>query len=420
MSADKFHVVVIGAGPGGTVCAAMLEQMGIEVAIVERGTFPRFTIGESLLPATLAHLEEAKLLEPVMNAGFVVKHGAVFDNGVHTSHLDFSKAWHSKASHAFNLQRADFDLLLANEVAARGVPFFWNSEMGSAQWNGSEWTLEITGPDGPWTLRCDFLVDSSGAGLLNKFADAQPAPTPSSLTSFGSVFCHLEDAKRPEGFEGGAIWINSNETKSWGWIIPFSDGTASVGFVGIAEHIRGSGETDEERFSNLMNSYRVPRERFRDAKTVRFQPHSVFNYRRPFAKPSGPGFCLVGNSLGFLDPVFSSGVAIATESALRAAKAIRAAMADPGFCWDTQYDEPLSAGLKVMSACVEAWYDGVLPDLIHRADDPNQQTSHFEQLVIALLSGGVWDQTNSLTSDTAWSLRYLQRRKSEGLKQSAE
>ncbi|QED28389.1 NAD(P)/FAD-dependent oxidoreductase [Microvenator marinus] len=398
-------VVVIGSGPGGVVCAAALKQMGIDVVIIERGRFPRFTIGESLLPITMSHLKEVGLLEAVESAGFQKKEGAVFANDTCSTRIDFSKSWNPSAPHAYSLQRAHFDHLLAQQAERRGIEIQWNSTIESAEYNGIQWTLRVRGPAGPYTVLASFVVDSSGSDIL------QQRPTASSTDNpvFSAVFCHMKDPNRPAGFEEGATWILSNDSTTWGWMIPFSDGTCSVGFVGPDAEVRGIAETDTERFYTHLHAYSASSQRFSNCEEVRIKPTSVTNFRREFVKPSGPGYCLVGNSLGFLDPIFSSGLAIATESGLRAAKVIHHTRENPDFSWSQNYDKPLSRGLRVMSDCVSAWYDGVLRDLIY-SNTTNRYSAHFEKRITGLLAGGVWDETNSLTEDTAWNLRFLQQR----------
>lgn len=402
---NDLPVVIVGAGPGGAVCAAALHKMGIDVLVLERATFPRFTIGESLLPVTLVHLKEVGLLDAVFAAGFQKKFGAVFSNETSSSRVDFSKCWNMQAPHAFNLQRDQFDHVLAQQVEALGVPIRWNTRIESAEFDGTKWVVDVLGPEGPEQVFASFIVDSSGGAIIHKAKQ-----TEDTRPVFSAIFSHVRDPNRPGGFEEGATWVLSNDTVTWAWVIPFSDGTASVGFVGPDAEVRAAAESDDARFDFLMNAYRSSRERFPVVEHVRIKPRLISNFRRKFVKPSGAGYCLIGNSLGFLDPIFSSGVAIATESGLRAARAIDAMRADPQFDWISGYDEPLSRGLHVFSDCVEAWYDGVLPALIHSRDSTNTYRAQLEERIVALLAGGVWDETNSLTKDTAWNLKFLSKR----------
>ena len=396
-------VAIIGAGPGGTCCAAMLSQLGIDAFIVERSTFPRFTIGESLLPISLGHLEDAGLLDAVNAAGFLEKPGAVFNDGVSVPRIDFSYTKNIRHGHAFNLRRDRFDAVLADAVAQRGVPFHWNTTVTDATFEADRWTLHVQNPQGVATLEADFVVDASGAALIARLGGSSPPPPDGPRR--GSVFCHLNDPDRAEGFEGRAIWILSCATDAWGWIIPFADGTASLGFVSTEDEITAHGETAEEQFAGMFDLFAAPKSRFAPPDFVRVQPRAIFGYRRAFNSPFGAGYCLVGNSIGFVDPVFSSGVAVATESAVRAAHAI-AAHFEGDYDWQSEYADPLLAGMRTLSDCSDCWYEGTLRELIYAGEEDLP----FRRDIISILAGGAWDKTNSLTKDTEWSLRYLLRK----------
>ena len=397
-------VLIIGAGPGGACCAALLEQRGFDVALVERATFPRFTIGESLLPVTLGHLEDAGLLGAVQQGGFQNKPGAMFSDGSRVARIDFRHTANIRHGHAYNVQRAGFDALLADALAERGVDIAWNTAAEAASYDGNAWRVTLRSPEGESWAQARFLVDATGFALIpTLMGAAMPAPSPSDR---GSVFCHFEDPRRPDGFEGDALWVLSNEGKLWGWLIPFSDGTASVGFAGSAELVRAAGVDDAGRLRSLMGAFAAANDRFADQPTVRITPRSIFGYQRPPITPFGKGYCLLGNSVGFLDPVFSSGLAVATQSAVEAASAIEATLHGESVDWATRYAAPLLAGVDVFSACVDSWYDRELHDLIYAAD----VGIDVRRDLTSILAGGAWDPENPLTTDTSSELRRLRRK----------
>lgn len=396
-------VAIIGAGPGGTCCAAMLERLGVNAFILEAGSFPRFTLGESLLPISLDHLEDAGLLDAVLRMDFVRKPGAVFSDGTLTSVFDFSQTKDIRHPHAFNLRRDRFDAVLADAVEARGVAIHWNTVLTEATYAEKRWTLETAGSAGKARFEADFVVDASGAAIILRLAGFDMVEPADAGGRRGSVFCHLRDPHRPDGFDADAVWIVSGKTDAWGWIIPFSDGCASVGFVCSEHELLEAGDDADAQFAGMLASIPVAARRFPEPDVVRIAPRAVFGYQRPLNVPHGPGYCLVGNSIGFIDPIFSSGVAVATESAVRAARAIHSEFVDGEFDWSTEYAEPMMAGINVLCDCVECWYDGTLKQLIYaqEADLP------YRSEITSILAGGAWDRTNPLTRDTAWSLRYL-------------
>lgn len=397
-------VGIIGAGPGGTTCAAMLEKLGIKSVLIERSQFPRFTIGESLLSISLDNFEEAGLLDAVLASDLMKKPGAVFHDGRQQTQILFSETNNLKHKHALSVERVKFDSLLSDAVISRGIEIKWKTTLVGACYDNG-WELELENEGEKSILHADFVVDASGAAIIVQLVEGRAMePTEQKHTA---VFAQLEDPNRPEGFEEGATWILTNDLDVWGWLIPFASGVTSIGFIGTEEKMSTYGDSASDRFSNLLTAFPVASDRFGDRSFVR-KPAGASNYKRKTMVPSGEGYCLVGNSIGFLDPVFSSGVAVATHSAIRAAHAIHKHFGEENIDWKKEYDSPLLSGINVFSDCVEAWYDGTLPLLIHNQRAGKDGGIHpTVRQINSILAGGVWDKSNPLTNRTARILRVI-------------
>ncbi len=404
MKEDTPLVAIIGAGPGGTTCAAMLNKLGIKSFIIERTTFPRFAVGESLLPVSLDHFKEAGLLGAVEKMHFIKKPGGVFHNGLKKTRIHFSDTMNLDFDHAFSMPRSAFDFALSEEVEAQGIEILWNTCLEKGHLQGGMWTLDLVEGDTKRSVKVDWVVDASGKALLvdakEKAQQKVQAEDPR-----GAIFAHLKDARRPDGFDGLATWVLTNESQTWGWIIPITNELASVGFIDLKSNIHEEGENDEAAYRRLLALFSPTRERFSDVEFAR-PPKSAFGFKKAIIKPSGEGYCLVGNSLGFLDPVLSSGIALATESAIRSAKGIQAMFSSTGFDWEKEYDAPLLEGINVFSGCVETWYDGTLGSLLH---SDAQKPASIVTRMTSILAGGAWDSENFLTRDSAEKFRFLNR-----------
>src|ERR1044071_4579881 len=139
-------VLIIGAGPAGSTAASLLHREGFRLLVVEKQRFPRFVIGESLLPHSMDLLQEAGLLECVERQNFIQKNGALFKRGDRTCNFDFSAQFTAGWKYTFQVPRAEFDKALADAVAARGVPFLYGHSVSSIGFDDSHATVGIEGP----------------------------------------------------------------------------------------------------------------------------------------------------------------------------------------------------------------------------------------------------------------------------------
>ncbi len=391
MSTEFVDVLVIGAGPSGCVSSSYLHQKNIKVKVVEKTKFPRLVVGESLIPRVMDHFDEAGLLPALNKMNFEKKLGARFIRGKEICTFDFSKKFGSGWDWTWQVPRADFDKTLADEVINKGVDLEYETEVISVTFNGANSITVVKDKNGiEREIHAKFIIDSSGYGrVLPRLLDLD---SPSGLDPHSSIFTHIKDVRRPAGEEGTLISFDILETEVWLWVIPFSNGNTSIGVVGPTDYIQSlskNGNTTEALKKAIsLSDYYV--QRFGGLDFV-FEPVLLQNYSRAVKKMYGDGFALTGNSSEFLDPVFSSGVAFATESGMLSAKLITRQLNGETVDWETEYSDYIKRGVEVFKTYVKEWYTGNLQTLFfHQPEDPE-----VKRKICAVLSGYVWDLENS-------------------------
>jgi len=389
MLKESVDVLVIGAGPSGCVAASYLHKNGIKVKVVEKQKFPRFVIGESLIPRVMDHFDEAGLFEALDSQGYEKKFGARFIRGEEICLFDFSEKFGEGWDWTWQIPRADFDNVLAQETKRKGVDLEFETEVLDVKFNETDSVTTVRDKDGNISkISARFIIDSSGYGrvlprLLNLDA-------PSSIPENSSMFTHVKDTRRPEGVEGTQISFDILETKVWVWIIPFSNGNTSIGVVGPTTYINAiPGETNTQKLQYIINQSDYYRNRFEGIDFL-FEPHKIENYSCSVTRLCGPGYTLTGNSSEFLDPVFSSGVCFATESGMLSAKLFLRELRGEKVDWDKEYTEYMRRGVNVFATYVKEWYTGNLQTLFfHRPENPD-----VKEKICSVLAGYVWNEEN--------------------------
>ena len=299
-------ILVIGAGPSGTVAASIAHKGGAKVIVTEAEKFPRFVIGESLIPSVMDQLDAAGFLPALMKAGFQEKHGARFFRDGKKCQFWFAEQFSKGWKWTWQLPRADFDKILADEVEKMGVPIHFETKVKSIVFKGSESLTTVVNAAGEeWQIQAKFIIDSSGYGrVIPKMFNLE---TPSDLPPLKASFVHCEDKNRTPGEEGTLITFVVHRPKIWIWYIPFSNGTTSLGVVGDPAFFDEFEGTPEEKFRAMIASEPQLGGRFLNDKYL-FEPKTISAYAVATTQLYGPGYAITGNSAGFLDPVFSSGV----------------------------------------------------------------------------------------------------------------
>lgn len=401
MKATKTDVLIIGAGPAGMIAAAQLHREGLNPLVIEKQLFPRFVIGESLLPHSMDLLKEVGLLDAVEKCGFMRKTGAVFMRGEQTCNFDFSNQSADGWQYTYQVPRAEFDKTLADTVQARGVEIRFGHEVTAVNFVDSHVEVEVENPDGVRrNVSARFVLDCSGYGrVLPRLLDLD---APSKYPVRESLFTHVTGDVRPPDREQGKIWVCVHPGGAWIWIIPFSNGKTSVGVVATADFFaRYPGEPEGQFRSIVMSD---PNVAARLAKTqYAFTPQRIKGYACSIKKMFGPQFALAGNATEFLDPVFSSGVTLAMESGLCAAKTIARQLRGETVNWQADYADHVMQGVDTFRSYVTAWYDDKLPTILFAA----QRNPEIMRQICSVLAGYVWDKSNPYVAQADRALRAL-------------
>lgn len=381
-------VVVIGAGPSGCVAASYLYDRGYTVKVVEKSKFPRFVIGESLLPRCMDHFEESGLLDCLKKEQFEVKPGVRIVRKDKVCEFDFSHKHTEGWEWTWQVPRSDFDNALANELMRKGIEISFETEVLDVVFKQDHAAVETRDKNGIHTItKGRYIIDASGFGrVLPKLMDLE---TPGHISGNGSIFTHITEQNQPEGQIGRAPTFEIVNEKTWFWVIPFSNGNSSIGFVGPSEFIKSFEGDTSAVMTQMLSLLKNQSERFRNTQFL-FNPVSVNFFSKSVKKNYGRRFAITGSSAEFIDPVFSSGVTFATESGLLAAKLIIKELEGTTVDWETEYAQYLKSGVDVFASFVKEWYTGNLQKLFF----DEQAEDRTKRQISSVLAGYVWDKTN--------------------------
>ncbi len=327
--AAKYDVIVIGGGPSGSTVAARLAQRGRRVVLLEKERFPRFHIGESLLPCSMPLFEELGVMPTLVGHGFLPKYAAEFvtADGSLTQRYQFADGLIPGAPSAFEVDRSELDQLLLQNAAKLGVEVREGTTV--TRFDVAREAAEVTIRDeaGAETrISAQILIDATGqtslmAGKLGlREMDL-------GLKNF-AVFSHFEGAERHAGKREGDISVVL-VPGGWWWVIPLAGGRTSVGQVGPASMLRGK-KPDETYFHDQIAATPYLAKRLANATRVA-QVRAISDYSYVSKKLAGDRFVLVGDAGAFIDPVFSTGVYLGMVGAFRAAIAVDAALTNGRF-----------------------------------------------------------------------------------------
>ena len=385
---NDFDVVIIGAGPAGSLAAARLMQDNLSVLVLEKMEFPRFVIGESLLPQSMDYFEKTGLLKCVEDQKFQVKTGVAFLHNDKICDFYFKDRFSEGWDYTYQVKRADFDNALIQEVEKKGAKVLFNATVTNVVTGEHQQKVTYsTEEKGEETVSCGFVIDASGYGrVLPRMFDMEK---PVSSKPRGAIFSHVEDDKRSSKAGENIFIYDFNDNSAWIWCIPFSDGTCSVGVVGDVELIKEFSENEGAKFKAMISDFPGLNDRFKDTKYI-FEPKQILNYAVSVDKMYGQGFVLCGNSTEFLDPVFSSGVTLAVASGYKAAELVIKQLKGENVDWENDYEKIIKSGVNVFRSYVNAWYSGEL----HTIFFVEEENFEFKRQICSVLAGYVWDETN--------------------------
>jgi flavin-dependent dehydrogenase len=394
-------VLIIGAGPSGSVSAALLARRGHKVLVLERQQFPRFSIGESLLACSMQLLEEAGMVEAVMARGFQFKNGAAFDREGQYSEFNFAEKSCAGYPFTFQVPRADFDATLAAEAQRLGAEIRFGVEIIAVDFSGARARVTSRTADGSTELHEPrFVLDASGFGrTLPRLLNLE---RPSEFPPRAAIFCHVQDRAESGAFDRQKIRVGVHPTDHsiWSWLIPFSNGNSSVGIVASIDQHKARTGTPEEQFWQAVKAEPRLHDLLSKARTVR-PVGELIGYAATVTRLHGPHYALLGNAAEFLDPVFSSGVTIALKSASLAVQVLDRQLRGESVDWEREFADELNYGVETFRSFVAGWYDGSLQDVIFF---PRQQPA-IRRMICSVLAGYVWDRENPYTGPQ--SLRRL-------------
>ena len=385
MTPTVSDVAVIGGGPGGSSVATHLARGGLSVALFEREVFPRFKVGESLVPATMLLLERLGVLERVERGGYQVKYGATFhdqETGLgHTFYFLEGMPW---PNWTYNVPRADFDALLLDHARKQGVAVHQPATVAGVSLDADGVTLEVDSFGDRLTHRARFLVDASGrdgflAGRLGRR---------SRVPNLGKVaaFAHVRGGRRFPGREVGNVRIYLFDG-GWFWWIPLGRDLASVGAVVHARDARAYAGSADALFDAMVQRCRAVADCLAGAERVT-PIYRTANFAYTNAPVVGDRFLAVGDAIAFVDPIFSSGVFIAIRTGELAAGAILAAFADGRFTARrfAAYERRVWRGVAPFFTFIHKYYEPSFLDLFLQPRDKLGMV----RAVLNVLSGGAF------------------------------
>lgn len=323
---SAWDVIVIGGGPAGSTAATTLAQAGRRVLVLKKEKFPRFHVGESLLPYNRQIFDELGVWPKLESAGFMPKRGAQFlmGNGCQKVRLDFSKGAFTAFPQAIQVERSKFDHILLDHSRKAGAEIREQAQVLDHRVGEDSVTVRYRTPEGgEQEATASFLVDASG--LSNFTANKSSLREYYAAHKKIAMFRHWSGVDMPKGEESGDILIVRREN-SWFWMIPLEADKVSIGLVMDRGDFQASGKKPEEVYLDAIATTRAVGERCEEAAPLcDLSVVSDFSYRN--GSLIAPRVVRVGDASGFIDPIFSSGVLLAMTSGQQGARVVNDALA---------------------------------------------------------------------------------------------
>ena len=394
MDDGSYDTIVIGCGPGGSSAATFLAKAGRRVLVLEKEMFPRFHVGESLLPYNRALFEELGVWPALQAVGFPRKFGAQFHlaNGTKTTRFEFRNGCFTRETEAIQVERAKFDHLLMENARRCGVEVREGWSVRRFNVAAQAVTVEAVDATGAThSLRARFLLDASGRANVTGNQEGLRENHPNHRKY--AVFGHFTSVARDDGAAGGDTVI-VRDVDRWFWLIPVSGEKTSVGLVLDKRALEAEGGDAEAAFHRAVAASAVMRQRMPKAQVVgdikTTADFSYFNRRLV-----GPRVVRLGDAAGFMDPIFSAGVYLAMWSGKLAAETTVAALASgsDGGRHFARYERRLNKAMRVYWRLVEHYYTTPFMELFLEPR-PTLQTP---AAVVAVLAGAL---------EPAWHIRW--------------
>jgi flavin-dependent dehydrogenase len=358
------EVVVIGGGPSGSTAATLLAQAGHHVVLFERERFPRFHIGESLIPFTYWVLQRTGFLERMKNSHFVKKYSVQFVNehGKLSEPFYFVDHLHHESGQTWQVRRSEFDHMLLNHARDSGVEVHEQARVLEVLFDGKRAVgvrVQLEGQP-EQLVHAPVVIDASGQStmLIDRLGLREWDP----VLKKAAIWTYWKGAYRDTGRdEGATIVIQTQGKKGWFWYIPLHDDIVSVGVVASYDYLFLQRQSKDPETIYFEEVERCPglQPRLKGAKRCDiFRSQKEYSYRA--RQVAGDGWVLIGDAFGFLDPLYSSGVLLALTSAAMAADAVHNALraGDPSEARLRSWEAEYVRGMERMRRLVCAFYDG--------------------------------------------------------------
>jgi flavin-dependent dehydrogenase len=383
-------VLIMGGGPAGSAAGALLAEQGWHTVILEKDHHPRFHIGESLLPLSIPYLDELGVREAVERIG-LRKYAAEFHSIDHdkSTRFDFGDAFKRDYPYAFEVRRAEFDHVLLQNAASKGalVHEGWRVDSAEAQENGLR-TISATHDSGArdtWQAR--FYIDATGRDTF--MADFLGIKARNPRHRSAALYAHFEGAERATGRDEGNICIYWFD-HGWFWLIPLKDGTMSVGAVCKPDYLKTREGTVEQFFQDTIVLCPGVAARLAEA-TLASEVTATGNYSYQSRRMTGDNYLMVGDAYAFIDPVFSSGVHLALNSAFLAADAVNGLLREPKTTARRlrQFEQAIHKGLGTFSWFIYRVSTPAIRDLFMHP----QNMLRVREAVTSVLAGDIFRDT---------------------------
>jgi FADH2-dependent halogenase len=371
-------VVVIGGGPAGSTAATLLAQQGVSVTLLERERFPRFQIGESLLPYNNDLFARLGVTDQLAEGDFFPKFGAFFvtGDGSTSYRFRFDQRLHDPYRRAFQVKRSEFDHLLLKNAAKHGVDVREETPVTS---------IDLSDPNGVTIndeIRAKFVIDASGHHSL--IGNRQSMRDDVQSLKKIAFFAHYENVPRAEGKDAGNTVVVILRD-AWFWMIPINADVMSVGLVVDRSHVMSCGLDSQQLLEQTIAQTPWIADRMKNAERVtQIYARKDFSFRMRHLV--GDNFALIGDAAGFLDPIFSTGVFMAMQSADMVVDGVLLRLNSGTVEYLDDYERRMQRGLDKYMRFIEQFYDrGFLEVFLH-------PTEHFGMLdaVVGVLAGDIF------------------------------
>ena len=353
---DIYDVAIIGGGPAGSIAAALLARAGRRVVVFEREKFPRFHIGESLLPFSMKAFSRLDLHEKIRRAGFMKKFGGeMFGSCSETGNkFYFKDAYRSQSDHAYQVTRADFDKLLLDHARESGVEVREQTTVARVTFAREHVDLAIGENGSSENVRTRYVIDASGRNsvLGNQLGIKKNYDHLQKL----SLFAHYDGVWRPDGIDA-TLTLLIRGIDRWFWIIPLTAQRTSIGVVLDKETFRAAKMSAEDFLEQSLAEQPIIAKRMANAQRVS-EVHVAADFSYRSARLHGDRWLLAGDAAGFIDPIFSSGVFLAVFSGEQCADILNEVLDRPRRAKRLfrRYERALNRAMDIYLRFVNAWY----------------------------------------------------------------